>query len=252
MSVSSKPVKATKRATRSNGDSCGFSLLELMLAVFLLMVITGAIFQQLIAMQRKSVAESMKVDVTQQAREFVDGMVHDLHMAGYPKVSMYSTGLDNTSPQVAAGLVSVSPTSMIFEGDVNSEGVVYSVNVQYVANDPNDPTCPCVRRSAVPKVAGSPLAQPVAPFYSEVSRVVPPGIGPGTSGLDLFEFFDQNGKKLPINGAVTIANDPNNLPPLLPQIRTVRVNLSLSTGTPSPGREEVAQTSFSATARLDQ
>jgi Tfp pilus assembly protein PilV len=249
MSVSSKPLKATNRATRSTGDSGGFSLLELMLAVFLLMVITGAIFQQLIAMQRKSVAESMKVDVTQQAREFVDGMVHDLHMAGYPKASMYSTGLDNTSAQVAAGLVSVSPTSMIYEGDVNSEGVVYSVSVQYVANDPNDPTCPCVRRSAVQKVAGSPLAQGVAPFYWEVSRVVPPGIGPGASGLDLFEFFDQNGKKVPINGEVTIANDPNLY---LPQIRTVRVNLSLSTGTPSPGREEVAQTSFSATARLDQ
>lgn len=241
------PAKTT-RAPRC-GDAVGFSLLELVLAVFLLMVVTGAIFQQIIVMQRKSVAESVKVDVTEQARGFVDGMVHDLHMAGYPKRSMYAQTLDNTSPQVAAGLVNLSSTSMIFEGDVNNEGLVYSVNVQYVANDPNDSTCPCVRRSAVQKVVASPLAQPVAPYYSEVSRVVPPGTGPGTSGMDLFEFFDQNGNKLLVNPAVDISNDPNGV---IGKVRTVKVNLSLFTLVRSAGPGELAQASYSGTAKLDQ
>lgn len=250
MKARSIPVNARRT---SSGDSAtgGFSLLELMLAVFLLLVVTGAIFEQLIAMQKKSVAESMKVDVTQEGREFVDGMVRDLHLAGYPKASMYSTGLDNTSPLVAAGLVSVSPTSMIYEGDVNSQGLVYSVNVQYVANDPNDPNCPCMRRSAVQKVAGSPLAQPVAAAqYTQVDRLVPPGVGPGLSGADLFEFFDQNGNKIDVSAGLDISTPAGTN--LIATIRSVKVNLSLFAGIPSTRQAEVAQTSFSATARLDQ
>jgi hypothetical protein len=192
-------------------------------------------------MQRKSAAEGMKVDSTQQTREFIDQMVHDIHLAGYPKASMYSGAVDNTSPQVAAGLVFISPTQIILEGDVNSEGVVYSVNVRYVANDPNDPNCPCIRRSAMPKVAGDPLAQPFSPYYSEVEHVMPPGAG--GAGEDLFTFFDQNGTAVPVGAGLTLGNIAN--------VSTVKINVTLLPAQTAAGTAENMRTSMTGTARLE-
>ena len=53
---------------------------------------------------------------------------------------------------VANRLVRVSPTEILMEGDVNNDGAVESVDIVYVASDPNDPNCPCIRRSAQAKI----------------------------------------------------------------------------------------------------
>ncbi|HKR96309.1 MAG TPA: competence system putative prepilin ComGE, partial [Candidatus Angelobacter sp.] len=142
-------------AARSNSvkrtGSRGYSLLELLVSLLILLTVTAVVFQQIDQMQKKSSSEVMKVDLSQQAREFVNQTVRDLHMAGYPNVTMYSNQQDLT--KVAAGLVSISPTQILFEGDVNNDGNVYSVDLYYVANDPNDPNCPCIRRSVVQKTS---------------------------------------------------------------------------------------------------
>src|SRR5262245_48238509 len=169
----------------------GFTLLEVMLSVFLLMVVTGAVFEQINQMQKKSSSEAMKVDLSQQGREFVDQTVRDLHMSGYPSAAMYANQSDLT--KVAKGLVSVSPTQILFEGDVNNDGNVYSVYIYYMANDPNDPNCPCVRRSIVQKLFQDSLNEGVGGTYTETTHVFPPGTGAGQSGEDLFEYYDQNG-----------------------------------------------------------
>ena len=241
-----------------NGAGCsayrkrwrGFSLLEMAISLGVLLVLTGAVFQQIMTMQRKSLAEETKVDTEQQAREFVDQMVRDLHMSGYPKAEMYSTPLDNTSPLVAAGLVKVSPTQILLEGDVDSNGQVESVSVSYVPNSPDDPTCPCIRRSAVPKVPGDPLTQqPVqASNYTETGHLIPPGTGPGQSGSDLFTFYDSGGRPVTIGSGIDISGDPQDLG----KIATVKINMSLLTREVGAGPGETARTSLSATARLDQ
>jgi len=138
-------LAATKRSHK------GFSLLELLISLLILATVTGAVFEQINRMQKRSSSEAMKLDQSQQLREFMDQTVRDLHMAGYPGPSMYA---DSTAHpyRVAQGLVSVSPTQILMEGDVNNDGQVYSVNISYVASDPNDPTCPCVRRSAIAKI----------------------------------------------------------------------------------------------------
>lgn len=228
----------------------GFSLLEMMISMAVLLVVTGAVFDQLMVMQRKAAAEAMKVDSSQQAREFIDQMVRDLHQAGYPKSSMYAATLDNTSPQVAAGLVSLSPTQMILEGDVNSEGVVYSVNISYVANDPNDPKCPCVRRTATPKITGDPLAQPVSPSYSEVDHLIPPGAVPGGSGEDLFTYFDKNGNAVDLSTGSNISTLQGQTN--LGSVQTVKINLSLLTSSVTAGSGETTRTSLTGTARIEQ
>lgn len=224
----------------------GFTLPELLVSSLVLLVVTGAVFEQIMQVQKRANEESVKMDMSQQAREFADQMVRDLHAAGYPRASMYANLPDNTDSRVAAGLVSASPTQILMEGDVNGDGTVYSVNVVYVASDPNDITCPCVRRMAVPKIPGSPLAQNTTNLYTETARVLPPGNGPGQSGQDLFAFYDQNGNQIDVSNGMDLSN------PTLATIKTVKVNLSLQADLHSVGSAGLAGTSISAIARIGQ
>lgn len=237
-------------APRSQPCARGFSMLEMLISMAVLLVVTGAVFEQIIAMQRKSAAEGAKVDTSQQAREFVDQMVRDLHMAGYPKASMYSVAPDNTNPLVAAGVVSVSPTQIILEGDINSDGSVESVNVSYLPNSPGDPNCPCIRRSSMPKAAADPLAQPVSPNYTETANIIPPGSGAGLAGEDLFVFYDRNGNQIDVSGGADISTEAGKA--VLASIGTVKINVSLLSSEVGAGPGETARTDLSATARLDQ
>jgi hypothetical protein len=197
-------------------------------------------------MQKRSNAESLKMDMSQQAREFADQTVRDLHAAGYPPASMYANLPDNTDSRVAAGLVAVSPTQILMEGDVNGDGIVYSVHIAYVGFDPNDATCPCIRRMAVPKIQGSPLAQGTTNLYAQTARVLPPGTGLGQSGQDLFAFYDQNGNQIDVSDGMDLSN------PTLATIKTVKINLSLQADLRGVGSNGLAGTAISAIARIGQ
>ncbi|HEX7286307.1 MAG TPA: type II secretion system protein [Candidatus Angelobacter sp.] len=200
----------------------GFSLIELMISMLVLLTVTAAIFEQISRMQKKSASEAVKLDLHQQAREFVAQTVRDLHMAGYPNISMYAPTATDVS-KVAAGLVSVSPTSILMEGDVNNDGNVYSVLISYVAADPNDPNCPCVRRGAVAKIPADSLSQPIASSYSETQNVLPPGIGAGLAGEDLFTYYTKDGIPVDVGAGTDINTDPTKIA----SISTVRINLTL-------------------------
>jgi prepilin-type N-terminal cleavage/methylation domain-containing protein len=220
----------------------GFSLIELMLSMLVLLTVTAAIFEQLSQMQKKSASQAVKVDMNQQAREFVDQTVRDLHMAGYPNSSMYVPSMNDLS-KVANGLVSVSPTAILMEGDVNNDGNVYSVLISYVAADPNDPSCPCVRRGAVAKIAADSLSQPSASSYSETQNVMPPGVGPGLSGQDLFSYYKQDGTQIPVG-------NPTTDKATLASISTVRINLTLLSNLRDPEGGGAMGTSLSGTAKV--
>ena len=228
--------------------SAGFTLLELLISLLILAVVSGAVFEQINRMQKRSSAEAMKLDLNQQAREFLDQTVRDLHMAGYPAASMYSNPLASPS-KVAAGLVSVSPTQILLEGDVNNDGNVYSVNISYVANDPSDPNCPCVRRSAATKIDADSFSQPTNPAYTETEHVFPPGTGAGQSGEDLFAFYDQNGNPVVIGLGADISTDAGKV--TLASIKTVKINLSLVTNQRDPESGGYVRSAMSATSRLN-
>lgn len=233
---------ATKNAAR------GYTLLEMLISLLILATVTGAIFQQINSMQKKSSSEAMKLDLNQQAREFLDQTVRDLHMAGYPGSSMYSNPLASPS-KVAAGLVSVSPTQILLEGDVNNDGNVYSVTIAYVANDPNDSNCPCIRRNAAAKVDADSFSQPTSPYYTQTDHVFPPGTAAGQSGQDLFEYYDQKGDPVDFTGGAdssTPAGKSN-----LAKIKTVKINLSLLTTQHDLETNGFARTSMSAISRLN-
>ena len=235
-----RPKRNSGRIVATPVGSQGYTLLELIVSLFILAVVTGTVFEQINRMQKKSGSEALKLDLSQQAREFVDQTVRDLHMSGYPNASMYSNAPAGSN-LVAAGLVKVSPTQILFEGDVNNDGTVSSVSIYYVPSDPNDPNCPCIRRSAVAKIPGDSLAQPLSPTYTETGNVYPPGTGDGQSGEDLFAYYDRNGDPVDVGAGVDIS-----------EIRTVKINLSLRTNLRDPATNGVIRTTISATARLNQ
>jgi type II secretory pathway pseudopilin PulG len=236
------------RTSAKRSAIAGFTLIELLVSLAILITVTGAVFEQINSMQKKSASETVNLDLTQQSRDFVNQTVRDLHMAGYPGPGMYSNALAHPS-LVAYGLIRVSPTEILMEGDVNNDGAVESVDITYVANDPNDPNCPCIRRSAQPKIDADSFSQPTNLFFTETQQVFPPGTGAGQSGEDLFAYYDQNGNPVDLS----TGNDRSTPQGIanLTSIKTVKINLSLLTNQRDPATGNFVRTSMSASSRLN-
>ena len=162
----------------------GFSLIELLITIIVLVIVMGAVFSQINHIQKKTKVESLKLDLTQESRDFMDQFVRDLHMSGYPKAAIYQNAAA-TAPAIpepvtsyAFGLVYASPIELRFEGDIAGDGTVYSVSYKYFdqTTDPqHDPNCPCLRRSVEKKLVGNPVTSyPNPPYYTEIQNVIDP------------------------------------------------------------------------------
>jgi prepilin-type N-terminal cleavage/methylation domain-containing protein len=219
----------------------GFSLIELLTVVVILMLVTGVVFQQIDMVQKRARSEDVKMDLTQESREFLDQMVRDLHTSGYPNKRMYITNLvTNNDNRNAVGLVQVTATSLWFEGDVDGDGQVDSVQYQLQSNGG---TCPCtLRRSQVVKANGvAPMAQ-ANNFNMEVNNVInsggvfaiggtsPPGLpAPDTlygayKAAPVFQAYDSNGALLGL--PLDIVNNPT----AISSIRTIRITINVLAG----------------------
>lgn len=243
----------------------------------ILSIILSAVFGWVSLITQRSQSEQTKVDLTQEGREFVDEFERDLHQSGYPNCRIVSTaGVATNCPadyvtnpngamnsSVAVGLVSVSNTQVIFEGDVDGDGVVDTVRYQLVDSAGNYPptgTCPCtIRRSQMAKVNGTmPLAQPTT-FSQELQNVVNSGVPGGTTpygnGLPIagntqwgasntayyaaissfkdypvFQAYDQNGNIVALPQDITTAAGTANLTCALTSVscvKSIRLTINL-------------------------
>ncbi len=146
----------------------GFSLIEMLMVVLILSIITGVVFNYIVTVQKRYQTESARLDVQQESREFLDQMVRDLHTTGFPNFRISGTGgaAPNpanaadpvaNNPKIAVGLVAVSYTDILFEGDVDGSGTVSSMRYTLQTTTPGQ--CPCsIARSQQPKQAGQPLS----------------------------------------------------------------------------------------------
>jgi prepilin-type N-terminal cleavage/methylation domain-containing protein len=95
-----------------HSKSSGFSLIEMLIVVVILLVISGAIFNVLSLSTERSSAEQTKLDMFQGAREFMDQMSRDLRLAGYPNSRNFAPNiLMNPAVndlRVAVGMVKVA------------------------------------------------------------------------------------------------------------------------------------------------
>ncbi|HWR13243.1 MAG TPA: type II secretion system protein [Terriglobales bacterium] len=204
----------------------GFSLIEIMVVMLILTIVMGVLFAAINQVQKRYRTEEQRVDVMQNAREFVDQIGRDLHNSGYPNNRMYAvdkiTSTSNSYWYAAKGLVAASSTEIILDGDMEGLGTSAPggtpVSVIRYKLEPNaSGSCPCtLRRSAVGKPLGGTTnveAMPYA-FNAEVENVVNStgggasawtiaGNAPGGASNDtvygnykinpVFQFLDKNG-----------------------------------------------------------
>src|SRR5437016_3518938 len=143
------------RITRSAVS--GFSLMEVLIVLVVLLTLTASIFQMINTSTQRSSTEQTKLDMFQEAREFMDQMSRDMRQAGYPSPRNVDPSLLTQNPirkdkDAAAGLVKVDTGDLWFEGDMDGTGIVSVVKYHLDTSTTNN--CPCLRRSQLPKVDG--------------------------------------------------------------------------------------------------
>jgi prepilin-type N-terminal cleavage/methylation domain-containing protein len=192
----------------------GFTLLESMISVLLITIVVGAIFRQLQKAQAGYKVEGQKLDLTQQQREFIDQFTRDLRQAGYPSplTSGLGTPVALSDNRVAAGITSISPTSVTMEGDIDNSGVVRIVT--YWFNNPG--ACPCTIQRTVGPKGGA------ATTYTVAENL----IDPGPQGIFTAYGINGTGIGLPqVLPATATSGDPSYQN--MKKIRSVRVTFTL-------------------------
>src|SRR5262249_6968842 len=111
----------------NSSREAGFSMIEMLVSLFVLVGVLGAVFSYVGRVQRVYKAQETSVDNTEQGRTFLDDIERELHQAGYPTKRMYSSSAllpvsptpTNNDAKVAAGLVAISQWNLVFEGDID-------------------------------------------------------------------------------------------------------------------------------------
>jgi prepilin-type N-terminal cleavage/methylation domain-containing protein len=206
----------------------GFSLIEMMVVLAIVTIIMGSVFKSIDLAQRTSRSQQVKLDLTQQAREFVDQLTRDLRNAGYPYQRNMANGTQDVAnpaynfvnasdPYNAPGLIYVDKGSLWFSGNLDGTAgaqagtaSVKIVRYDYVAAGAGQPGCPCLRRTEFVRNGGDPLADAQNPGAAAAQLEIQ-GVQNGTTAADaIFTVYDDTGVaiNLPIdfdNNATTLA-----------------------------------------------
>ena len=257
----------------------GFSAIEMLVAVVLLMAVLGVVVKGMSDMQRRSFSETSKMDAVQDTRDFIDQMVRDVHDVGYPPPRAVGVvnGAANSTPyctdalangvvnaavrnsvSIACGIVSYSPTSVVYEADLDGTGTVSVVFLNLVSNGGN---CPCtLQRGVVTKQAwaGNNAIQPQ--YFTTVNGVMNSGNGAGAAtfplvvaapgnyasyaAADVFDAYDANA--VPIVAACTLATNPD-----CSQIRSLQITVNVAPAYADPTSRQFPVYSITSKARIN-
>ncbi|HTK96217.1 MAG TPA: type II secretion system protein [Terriglobales bacterium] len=174
--------KSTRKA------QSGFSLIEMLIVIAILTIVLGIVMKELVDLQRLNMDQSARIDLTQEARQFLDQISLDMHQSGYPGARLFDQTNLPTADKIANGLTAgsghpkwpvdngmeyVSPTEVQFEGDIDGSGQVSEVFVQLIL--PAGGNCtqatPCtLRRGVLPKALA--MAGAVPTYYTELTGVM--------------------------------------------------------------------------------
>lgn len=160
----------------------GFTLLELLIVLSVFTFVMGGIFTVLARSQNRYQFEQDVAETQQVARNCVEIMEREIRLAGFPKANYYDSTLGWTATNsnrvartfVAPSGTTTSSTHMVFEGDVDEDGIVEVV--EYRINNG------VLERSCVDKPAG---AGAWVPVYQAMAQNVAAG--------STFNYFDSSG-----------------------------------------------------------
>jgi prepilin-type N-terminal cleavage/methylation domain-containing protein len=85
----------------NHARTAGYTLLELMVATVLFTIISGAVFSVLSRSQLSYQGESTVAAAFQQANVAIDQIVRDVHSAGYPPASSFTSAVSRNSEKIA-------------------------------------------------------------------------------------------------------------------------------------------------------
>ncbi len=188
-----KPLLPVRR--RNHSAQKGFSLIEMMVAIAVLTIIMGAVFGSINRAQQTSASEQAKLDLTQQAREFMDQLTRDMRNTGYPNfrnTDPTSASAQITSANNAPGIIYVDYKSLWFAGDVDgtvSPAGTAVVKIVRYDLDNNGPNCPCLRRTEYLRTGGDPYADASNPGTA-VAQMEIQGVQNGTTADPIFTPWD--------------------------------------------------------------
>lgn len=137
-----------KTITRKrHSKQSGFSLVELLITLLVMGIVIGITLNGVNNVQKRNMAESSKLDMTEQAREALDQIVRDLHQAGWPTAASSS---GNSAAPGTTALTTGSQSSVTFQGDLTGDGNIDTVTYQAVPYSGS--ACPCFiqRTIAIP------------------------------------------------------------------------------------------------------
>ena len=209
-----------------------------MIVMLILLAISAALFRVLNLTTERSATEQTKLDMFQEAREFMDQMTRDLRQAGFPNARNYSPGVlsdpISDDARVAVGLVKIGPGELWFEADVDGTGAV-SV-IRYYLDPSTANNCPCLKRSQLPKVPGNPFTGQTAPSYQVEVQ--------GVTNTNIFSAYNSTVMQ-------TLPLDFNGNAGTLASIDTIQAVLSLQAATIDPKTHTKPVTSLVTTVRLN-
>ena len=226
-----------------NSSASGFSLIELMIALIILLIVSGAVFQVLSLATQRSSTEQTKLDMFQEGREFMDQMSRDLRLAGYPNARNFAPSVLPEPPsidkRVAVGIVKIAKDELWFEAGLEIDGTVPKVSIIRYYLDPSTANnCPCLKRSQVDKIDGNPYTGQNGPVYeTEVQGVTNPN-------GDIFTAY---------NNAVlqTLPLNFNSNASAISGLDTIQAVVSLQAATVDPKTHKKPTTSLVTTVRLN-
>jgi type IV pilus assembly protein PilW len=197
-----------------NHDRRGFSLVELLVVLAVFTFIVGGLFTVLNKGQVRYAFEQDVTEAQQSARNAIDMMEREIRLAGFPKTTYYDgvLGYNINSNTIAKGFTTSNATDIVFEGDINEDGIVEVVEYNLSGST--------LQRSAVAKPGGGVAATPSFKTLAENVRSLS------------FTYYDAAG---------SITAVPAN-------IRRVQVNLNLSTSRVDPETHRLRTVSVSTMA----
>lgn len=244
-----------KNQTRPSPCTLGFSLIEMVIALGMMVIVLGVVVGGIAQMMQRNSAENSKVDTVQETRDFIDQVVRDVHGVGYPpgKVLNGNPTCVN-APNISCGLISFSPTQIRYEGDLDGTGTVYQVWVQ-LKPPPSGGSCPCVlQRGVITKVQALAGQQPT--YFTEVNGLLNsgntyPAVLPGGGSYstyaseDVFDAYDVNAVAVGTCG-VPVAD-----PVACSSIRSLQINANVAPSFMDPKTNTFPVYSITSKARLN-
>ena len=197
--ISGQPTASSQR---------GYSILELVASLAILSIVMGIVVEGITTMLARNKVETDKVDLTQQSREFMDQIVNDIHQSGFSRISMFDPSILTSATDctqdatVSCGLVTLTPTKIQFEADLDGTGVSEDFIQLTQVNGVNAAACttpPCViQRGTISKAQW--MAGTTPAYYTEMNGVI---------NTAVFSAYFHDGTPVTISPQVSASDLPN-------------------------------------------